>query len=72
VALGSGTLIGESLSDQTPQAWIAALERLLDPAIRRQQAAAQARRVAAEDISWRWQEWEDLYLELVAAARAAS
>jgi glycosyltransferase involved in cell wall biosynthesis len=71
-AFGSGALVGESLTDQTEQGWIAALEQLLDPDIRRERAARQAERVAAENIAHRWRDWEDLYLEVVAEARAAS
>lgn len=52
--------------------WIAALERLLDPAVRAVSASTAHLRVAREDIAKRWVEWESVYLAVVGdAARVA-
>jgi hypothetical protein len=62
--LGCGILAGASLEDQSPAAWQAALERLLDSDERTRVAHLQTDRVAAEEIGVRGVEWERLYLRL--------
>ncbi len=61
VRFNCGSLAGTSLEDQTPAAWEAALEQLLDAGERKRVARRQSERVAAEDISVRSGEWEHLY-----------
>ena len=67
-ALGSGRLVGTSLADQSPAAWQAELERLLDP----DERVALAK-VNAAAINWDIRdhvgEWESVLLELVERAR---
>lgn len=65
VWFGSGALVGTSFGDQSPDKWIEAIERLLDPATRATQAQHQSERLAHEDIALRWTDWEEIYLELV-------
>ena len=62
--LGCGILAGASLEDQSPAAWQAALERLLDADERTRVAHLQTDRVAAEEIGVRGVEWERLYHRL--------
>jgi len=64
VWLDCGVLAGASFEDQSPAAWQAALERLLDADERARIARLQSVRVAAEDIGVRGVEWERLYLRL--------
>jgi hypothetical protein len=66
----SGVTVGGAFDDQGAEQWIRALERLLDPAERVRTAAAQTERVAAEDISVRWHEWERTYIETIAEVRS--
>jgi glycosyltransferase involved in cell wall biosynthesis len=68
--LGCGRMAGASLAEQGPEAWVQALEGLLDPAVRRRLADAQYARAQREDISVRVCEWEDAYVSAVAGARA--
>jgi len=45
--LGTGTLVGNSFEDQGPDAWIDAIEQLLDPNVRATLAQQQSARIAA-------------------------
>jgi hypothetical protein len=62
---GCGRLVGTDLADQSPGAWIEALEAALDPAYRQQMALLARQRVEREDITVRWQEWEAAYREIL-------
>ncbi len=63
-ALKTGRLAGTSLADQSPAAWQAELERLLDPEVR--VALAESNLKAIDwDIRDRWTDWESALDELV-------
>jgi hypothetical protein len=70
-ALRTGRLAGTSLADQTPAAWQAELERLLDPAER--VALAEANTAAIDwDIEDHIGEWESVLHELVDVRRSSA
>jgi hypothetical protein len=67
-ALRTGRLVGSSLADQSPAAWQAELERLLDPEER--VAVAKANTAAIDwDIKDHVGEWESVLSELVGLRR---
>jgi hypothetical protein len=67
--LGCGRLAGSDIAHQGAASWITAVEPLLDPDERLRVAAAARVRVAQEDISIRWREWEAVYGEILASRR---
>ncbi len=69
--LGCGHLAGSDLAHQPAAAWIAALERTLDPAERRTMVERARARVASEDISVRWRDWERTYATILRERRGA-
>jgi glycosyltransferase involved in cell wall biosynthesis len=56
---------GRSMAEQTPGAWVDAVESLLDPAVRTARAADQRRRLAAHGVTVRGPVWEAFYRRLL-------